>query len=65
MCRSLFTPENTSKLADGRLPSISTRAGSSVYSTPVAQTPTPTLPTQDVPGQRSRKAASKGVAYGR
>ena len=57
-------PLKTRKLSAGRSHSISTRAGSSKYSTPLAATPTPTQPAQARPGQRWRSSSSSAWACG-
>ena len=54
-------PEKTSKLPARQAASISTSAGSSKYSTPLAATPTPTLPTQATPGQRCAQRGQQGL----
>ena len=60
---SLRAPEKTSKRPGASAASISTSAGSSKYSTPLAATPTPTLPTQATPGQCARSAAHSASAW--
>jgi len=57
-------PENSRNDSRGSGATISTRAGSSMYSTPLAATPTPTVPTQATPGKRSRSSSRIASAAG-
>ena len=57
-------PEKTRKRPTGTVSSISTRPGSSKYSTPDAHTPTPTVPAQATPGQRACSVAYSASACG-
>ena len=61
---SLRAPEKTSKRPAGRAASISTSAGSSKYSTPLAHTPTPTQPTQARAGPALAQRRQQGLGKG-